>query len=123
MAIQVTDLQLLREQLLLRRQKLEPVVSRAQTANLLQLLEQVDKALERVEAGSFGICEVCHGTLEAQRVLADPLARVCLDCLPPAEARALERDLELAASHWSKRSSQVRKGSGDISRGQEVEPS
>jgi sigma-B regulation protein RsbU (phosphoserine phosphatase) len=98
MAMQVTDLQLLREQLLLRRQKLEPVVSRAQTANLLQLLEQVDKALERVEAGSFGICEVCHGTLEAQRVLADPLARVCLDCLPPAEARALERDLELAAS-------------------------
>jgi len=98
MAIQVTDLQLLREQLLLRRQKLEPVVSRTQTANLLQLLEQVDKALERVEAGSFGICEVCHGTLEAQRVLADPLARVCLDCLPPAEARALERDLELAAS-------------------------
>ena len=93
MAIQVTDLHLLREQLLLRRQKLEPVVSRTQTANLLQLLEQVDRALERVEAGSFGICEVCHGTLEPQRVLADPLARMCLDCLPPAEARALERDL------------------------------
>jgi sigma-B regulation protein RsbU (phosphoserine phosphatase) len=98
MAIQVTDLHMLRDQLLLRRQKLERVVSRAQTANMLQLLDQVDKALERVDAGSYGICEVCHEDLGAQRILTDPLARMCLDCLPPAEARALERDLELAAS-------------------------
>jgi sigma-B regulation protein RsbU (phosphoserine phosphatase) len=106
MGIQVTDLHLLRDQLLLRRHKLETATSRAQapaefaradTANLLQLLEQVDKALERVEAGSYGICEVCRGELEPQRLLADPLARVCLDCLKPSEARALEKDLELAA--------------------------
>jgi sigma-B regulation protein RsbU (phosphoserine phosphatase) len=98
MAIQVTDLHLLRDQLQLRRQKLQNVVSRNQTANMLQLLEQVDKALERVDAGSYGICEVCHEDMGAQRILTDPLARMCLDCLPPAEARALERDLELAAS-------------------------
>ena len=98
MAIQVTDLHLLRDQLLLRRQKLQHVVTRTETANLLQLLEQVDKALARVDAGSYGICEVCHEDMGAQRVLTDPMARVCLDCLPPSEARALERDLELAAS-------------------------
>ncbi len=106
MGIQVTDLHLLHDQLMLRRHKLQTATARAQdpagfaradTANLLQLLEQVDKALERVEAGSYGICEVCRGELESQRLLADPLARVCLDCLRPDEARALERDLELAA--------------------------
>lgn len=107
MGIQVTDLHLLRDQLLLRRQKLQAATvhthtppsgsERIETANILQLLEQVDKALERMETGSFGICEVCNGELEAQRLLADPLARVCLDCLKPAEARALEKDLELAA--------------------------
>src|SRR5512147_1768858 len=98
MAVHVTDLHLLRDQLLERRQKLETAVARTQTANLLQLLEQVDKALERVNAGTYGVCEACLGTVEPQRLLADPLARVCLDCLRPEEARALEADLELAAS-------------------------
>lgn len=97
MAIQVTDLSLLRQQLEVRRQKLETAVARSKTANMVQLLEQVDKALERVDNGSFGVCEVCAGTVEAPRLLADPMTRICLDCLKPAEARALEKDLELAA--------------------------
>ncbi|MBZ5522333.1 MAG: SpoIIE family protein phosphatase [Acidobacteriia bacterium] len=98
MAIQVTDLNLLRDQLLVRRQKLETAVARAQTANLVQLLDQVDRALEKVQHGAYGVCEVCDGTVEAERLLADPLVRVCLGCLQPAEQRALEHDLELAAT-------------------------
>lgn len=108
MGMQVTDLQLLRDQLLLRRHKLQSAaahthtasgdLSRTETANLVLLLGQVDKALDRLEHGSYGVCEVCRGEVETQRLLADPLTRVCLDCLKPAEARALERDLELAAS-------------------------
>ncbi|HSM85340.1 MAG TPA: SpoIIE family protein phosphatase [Candidatus Limnocylindrales bacterium] len=97
MGIQVTDLNLIREQLLVRREKLEDKLARSHTANLVQLLEQVDKALEKLDVGSYGICESCQGEMGAQRILADPMARVCLDCLPPAEARALEKDLELAA--------------------------
>jgi sigma-B regulation protein RsbU (phosphoserine phosphatase) len=97
MGIQVTDLHLLRDQLLVRRKKLETAVARSQTANMLQLLEQVDRALERVDIGSYGICEECHETVEAERLLHDPLARVCLDCLKPSEQRALEDDLHLAA--------------------------
>src|SRR5437870_2798839 len=97
MAIQVTDLHLLRDQLQLRREKLEVAVARSQTANLVQLLEQVDKALEKVAAGTFGVCEACEGTVDAARLLADPLTRVCLECLEPAEQRALEQDLALAA--------------------------
>lgn len=97
MGIQVTDLHLLRDQLVLRRQKLEAAVARTQTANLLQLLEQVDHALERVDHGSYGVCEHCAGTVEAERLFADPLTQLCLDCLQPAEQRALEQDLLLAA--------------------------
>jgi sigma-B regulation protein RsbU (phosphoserine phosphatase) len=97
MAIHVTDLDVLRDQLLARREKLQAAVTRSQTANLVQLLEQVDKALEKVETGVYGICEDCHGSVEAPRMLADPLARVCLDCLKPSEQRALEQDLALAA--------------------------
>jgi phosphoserine phosphatase RsbU/P len=96
MAIQVTDLQVLRDQLVLRREKLNAAIARSQTANLLKLLEQVDKALEKVSAGTYGICEHCLGTVEAERLITDPLTKFCLDCLNPSEARALEQDLALA---------------------------
>ncbi|MGC2694697.1 MAG: SpoIIE family protein phosphatase [Candidatus Angelobacter sp.] len=96
MAIQVTDLHLLRDQLMVRRQKLETAAARTQTANLLQLLEQVDHALERVDHGEFGVCEACSGAVEPERLFADPLTQLCLDCLKPAEQRALEQDLLLA---------------------------
>ncbi len=97
MAIQVTDLQVLHKQLLLRREKLGAAIARSQTANLIQLLEQVDKALEKVAAGTYGICEHCLGTVEAERLMTDPLTKLCLDCLNPSEQRALEQDLALAA--------------------------
>ncbi len=97
MGIQVTDMHLLRDQLVVRRQKLETAVARTQTANLLQLLEQVDRALERVEHGSYGICEECKTPVEAERLFADPLTEICLDCMRPHEQRALEQDLHLAA--------------------------
>lgn len=97
MAVHVTDLHMLRDQLLARRQKLEAAAARKQTANLLQLMEQVDKALEKIDQGTFGVCEVCLGTVNQERLWADPLASVCLDCLRPDEARALEADLQLAA--------------------------
>src|SRR5215472_7829844 len=97
MAIQVTDLHLLRDQLLLRREKLQAAAARSRTANLVQLLEQVDRALEKAEHGRFGECDACHGTVESARLMADPLTQVCLDCLKPEEQRALEQDLALAA--------------------------
>jgi sigma-B regulation protein RsbU (phosphoserine phosphatase) len=97
MAIQVTDLHILRDQLLIRRERLAAAISRSQSANLFQLLEQVDVALEKVDHGSYGICEHCLGTVEASRLLVDPLTRVCLECLNPSEQRALEQDLALAA--------------------------
>ena len=97
MGIHVTDLHLLRDQLLVRREKLEAAAVKSQTASLVQLLDEVDRALERVETGSFGECAHCEGTVEAERLLADPLTRFCLDCLQPAEQRLLEQDLQLAA--------------------------
>lgn len=50
-----------------------------------------------MEDGSYGICEYCHEPVEADRLIADPLVRFCLDHLSRRERSALERDLELAA--------------------------
>jgi len=88
----------LHEQLLTRRQRLESALSISkENASLLQLLKDVDAALEREKAGTFGICESCHEPIEKARLIADPLVRYCLDHLTAEERRALEADLELAA--------------------------
>jgi phosphoserine phosphatase RsbU/P len=91
----------IREQLEKRRKELNTVVSsttpEVATAPLLELLDQVDSALRRLDDGTYGICTECHDTVEKDRLLADPLVTLCLDHLTSAEQRALERDLELAA--------------------------
>ena len=87
-----------RQQLLDRRHRLEHAAGHHDnSAHLRSLLEQVDGALARVENGSFGICESCHESIEADRLIADPLVRICLDHLTKPERDALEHDLELAA--------------------------
>jgi phosphoserine phosphatase RsbU/P len=87
----------LQKQLLLRRQRLQQTLPNLpHPEQLMDLLREVDSALERMEAGTFGICETCHDTIENDRLLADPLSRNCLDHLSPAEQQTLERDLDLA---------------------------
>src|SRR5258708_28121943 len=66
-------------------------------ASVHQLIHSVDEALARLDGGTFGICEVCHDSIEADRLLCNPLLRFCLDHLSSEEQRALERDLVLAA--------------------------
>jgi sigma-B regulation protein RsbU (phosphoserine phosphatase) len=88
-----------RAELKQRRERLQGALqSPAADASLSQLLTDVDTALSQIDQGTFGLCETCHDTIEADRLLADPLVRFCLDHLTSAEQRALESDLSLAAS-------------------------
>jgi phosphoserine phosphatase RsbU/P len=88
----------LRNQLIDRRNKLEAFVAeRDDSARFSQLLLEVDAALARVQTETYGLCDVCHEPIEAERLIADPVVCVCLGCLSPAQTRALEEDLELAA--------------------------
>ena len=68
----------------------------ARPPEVARLLAEVDAALERLERGSFGLCETCHDPIEPEHLRADPLARFCLDHLTPTEQDDLQRDLELA---------------------------
>jgi phosphoserine phosphatase RsbU/P len=91
----------IREQLEKRREELSAVISAvpaaAPPAPFIELLHEVDSALERMEEGTYGICPACHDPVERERLIADPLVRLCLDHLTSDEQRALERDLELAS--------------------------
>ena len=92
------EISYLRNELELRRVRLvEASRTTAGDSSITQLLASVDAALSRMAAGSFGICEQCHESIEPERLLCDPLTRFCLDHLSSEEQRALERDLSLAA--------------------------
>jgi len=98
MAIAETPFQqTIRGDLLARRERLETAMERHSSEQLQELLVQVDQALDRLDHGTLGECLVCHGVVEEERLLRDPLTSVCLDCLTPNQQRALEYDLELAA--------------------------
>jgi phosphoserine phosphatase RsbU/P len=87
-----------REQLLERRHQLEAVAAVAGPPDeVTRLLSEIDAALARLNAGTFGICETCRDPIEPERLTADPLTRFCIDHLTPREQRALEHDLELAS--------------------------
>jgi sigma-B regulation protein RsbU (phosphoserine phosphatase) len=88
----------MREQLVERRERVAAAISSAgPDSQLTALLREVDAALERFESGTYGICEACHESVEAARLIANPLERFCLDHLSAREQRDLEADLTLAA--------------------------
>jgi phosphoserine phosphatase RsbU/P len=90
---------ILRQQLLDRRLRLEQAVSVAgKSLQVTNLIHEVDAALARMETGSYGLCEVCHEPIETDRLISDPLTRFCLEHLTLSQQRALETDLEMAAS-------------------------
>jgi sigma-B regulation protein RsbU (phosphoserine phosphatase) len=93
--LEVTFLQ---NQLEARKRRLEQAIALApQNSSLGTLLREVDAALQRMDKGTYGICEKCHDTVECDRLLADPLVRYCLDHLSAPELAALQRDLDLAS--------------------------
>ncbi len=88
----------IREQLNVRKEKLDKAIKEMpEHSNLIGLLKQVDTALEKINTGTYGICEVCHDAVEEERLYIDPLVTVCLGCLDEAQQHALESDLEFAA--------------------------
>src|SRR6185295_771052 len=93
----MTTLEAVRDELLERRERLASLALTVRESQLVELLRQVDSALERLDGGNWGHCAVCLGTVEHDRLEADPLVTICLECLSPSERKALERDFEAAA--------------------------
>jgi sigma-B regulation protein RsbU (phosphoserine phosphatase) len=92
------EMDFLHSQLEERKRRLETVLRQTpEDANLEALLREVDSALDRFAAGTYGLCETCHDTVERDRLLADPLIRYCLDHLSKQERATLQRDLDLAS--------------------------
>jgi sigma-B regulation protein RsbU (phosphoserine phosphatase) len=88
----------LKDELRDRRRKLETAMAAGgSSASLARLLGEVDAALARMDAGTYGLCTACNENIEIERLLGDPLVLTCSDHLTAEQQRTLEEDLALAS--------------------------
>jgi DnaK suppressor protein len=48
-------------------------------------LQEVDEALDRIDAGTYGICEECGEPIGLKRLEVRPVAKYCVPCLTKME--------------------------------------
>lgn len=48
---------------------------------LEERLENVNLAIERLESGKYGVCQVCNKNIEPKRLEANPAALTCENCM------------------------------------------
>jgi len=51
------------------------------------LLAKIDKALQRIESGTFGICEKCEEEISFKRLEARPVTTLCIRCKEEQEQK------------------------------------
>jgi RNA polymerase-binding protein DksA len=56
-------------------------------ANARERLYQTERALERIEAGTYGLCENCGNPIGKARMQAFPRATLCVECKQKQERR------------------------------------
>ncbi len=56
-------------------------------SNARNLLEQTEKALARIDAGSYGVCDSCGQPIGKARLMAFPRAVLCVSCKQREERR------------------------------------
>ena len=44
------------------------------------LIKKIKSALERIEDGTYGICEVCGENISIKRLMARPVTSKCIEC-------------------------------------------
>ncbi|MET7273371.1 TraR/DksA family transcriptional regulator [Streptomyces flaveolus] len=59
----------------------------ALAANAREMLTQTERALERLDAGTYGLCENCGDPIGKARMQAFPRATLCVECKQKQERR------------------------------------
>ena len=53
-------------------------------------VRNIDTALEKIEEGAFGVCELCAKKINKDRLKAVPYAKLCIDCQREEEIDVLK---------------------------------
>jgi len=56
-----------------------------------KLIEKIKEALERIDNGTFGICEVCGREIGEERLKVRPVTTLCIACKKEQEVREKAR--------------------------------
>jgi len=56
-------------------------------SNEQQLLNRIQEALNKINEGTFGICENCQANISMERLKAVPYARLCIKCQEEEEKK------------------------------------
>ena len=59
----------------------------AASQNAQDLLDQGERALHRIDGGTYGVCESCGTPIGKARLLAFPRATLCVECKQRQERR------------------------------------
>ena len=57
-----------------------------------KLLSRIEEALERIDQGDYGECTSCGEEVGVKRLLARPVARLCITCKDEQELLERQRD-------------------------------
>lgn len=52
-----------------------------------KLIVKIKEALDRIENGTFGICEACGEEISEERLKARPVTTLCIDCKTDEEEK------------------------------------
>jgi DnaK suppressor protein len=55
-----------------------------------KLIKKIDQALERIDDGTFGLCERCGEEIDSERLKARPVTTYCIDCKTKLEKEEIE---------------------------------
>jgi DnaK suppressor protein len=56
-----------------------------------KLMEKIEEALSRIDAGTYGVCDECGEDIAVKRLEARPVAKYCIDCKTKQEQQEKEQ--------------------------------
>jgi len=62
-----------------------------------KLIDKIKAALERIDQGTFGVCEDCGQSIEEKRLQVRPVTSQCIECKEDQERRESRARLQPAA--------------------------
>lgn len=65
-------------------------------------LQQIEQALDRLQVGTYGLCEACERTIPMARLQALPYATKCINCQRQSERRGKRLDVHGGVSAQTK---------------------
>jgi DnaK suppressor protein len=79
-------------------------VSATIIGNKSEMLDKIDKALDKVKDGTYGICEECGSDIPLERLKAVVFATHCVSCQGEEERKAKEENKDMQTGSFAGKS-------------------